>query len=260
MGSCQLLGAAACTSGSGSSPTRKKSSSASTTRGATSCFEPVASKDAAAYVGLSPDSQATQEPCHSAPVYPLPTEGDEQRSRRVERREWTQALRVGRTSGTMWLSRPFAVTLKCGCPGGFQSTSQHRFWVEVAMRTSGFDRPNCSRLSVSPLPLAQGMSNSEACRAVGIIRWTGTRWRYGRTVCSTAGEAVHYPAVCTLKPTKPQHPRYPSLVERTMMRIRRRRLRRSITRAGWWVARSRLRTGWIAYIGVRPRSRGTWRA
>jgi hypothetical protein len=49
LGICLLFGAAACTSGGGSSPTAKTSSSASTTRGATSCFEPVASKDAAAY-------------------------------------------------------------------------------------------------------------------------------------------------------------------------------------------------------------------
>ncbi len=65
--------------------------------------------------------------------------------------------------------------------------------------------------------IGQGMSNSEACRVVGINRRTGTRWRYGRTVRSTAGEAVHYPAVCSLKPTKPRHPRYLSLEERTMI-------------------------------------------
>src|SRR3954469_5284674 len=32
--------------------------------------------------------------------------------------------------------------------------------------------------------IAQGVSNSEACRIVGIHRKTGTRWRYGRTVTS----------------------------------------------------------------------------
>jgi hypothetical protein len=40
-----------------------------------------------------------------------------------------------------------------------------------------------------------GVSNSEACRVVGINRRTGTRWRYGRTILNTAGEPVHYPAV-----------------------------------------------------------------
>jgi hypothetical protein len=30
--------------------------------------------------------------------------------------------------------------------------------------------------------MAQGMSNSQAGRAVGINRRTGTRWRYGRTI------------------------------------------------------------------------------
>jgi hypothetical protein len=53
LGICLLFGEAACTSGAGSSPTAKASSSASTTRGATSCFDRVASKDAGAYAGLS---------------------------------------------------------------------------------------------------------------------------------------------------------------------------------------------------------------
>lgn len=35
--------------------------------------------------------------------------------------------------------------------------------------------------------MAQGMSNSQACRTVGINRRTGTRWRYGRTIRNTAG-------------------------------------------------------------------------
>ncbi len=30
--------------------------------------------------------------------------------------------------------------------------------------------------------IAQGGSNSEACRQVGINRWTGTRWRFGRRI------------------------------------------------------------------------------
>ncbi len=43
--------------------------------------------------------------------------------------------------------------------------------------------------------IAQGVTNSEACRLVGINRRTGTRWRYGRTVVNSAGEALHYPPV-----------------------------------------------------------------
>ena len=43
--------------------------------------------------------------------------------------------------------------------------------------------------------IAQGVTNAEACRIVGINRRTGTRWRYGRTILNTAGEPVHYPAV-----------------------------------------------------------------
>ncbi len=62
--------------------------------------------------------------------------------------------------------------------------------------------------------IAQGVSNSEACRTVGIDRKTGTRWRYGRTVRNKAGESVHYPPVSASEPM-PGHPRYLSLDERT---------------------------------------------
>jgi IS30 family transposase len=64
--------------------------------------------------------------------------------------------------------------------------------------------------------IAQGVSNSEACRVVGINRRTGTRWRYGRTILNTAGESVHYPAVSPIA-AKPRHPRYLSVAERTMI-------------------------------------------
>jgi transposase, IS30 family len=62
--------------------------------------------------------------------------------------------------------------------------------------------------------IRQGVSNAEACRIVGINREKGTRWRYGRTIRNTAGEAVHYPPVRLTAPTAP-HPRYLSLTERT---------------------------------------------
>ncbi|GAA5035546.1 IS30 family transposase [Actinopolymorpha pittospori] len=61
--------------------------------------------------------------------------------------------------------------------------------------------------------IAQGVSNAEACRTVGINRRTGTRWRFGRTILNTVGEAVQYPPVCNPTP-KPRHPRYLSLAER----------------------------------------------
>ena len=60
--------------------------------------------------------------------------------------------------------------------------------------------------------VAQGVSNAEACRIVGINRKTGIRWRYGRTIRNTAGEAVHYLPVRVTAPTAP-HPRYLSLAE-----------------------------------------------
>jgi len=61
--------------------------------------------------------------------------------------------------------------------------------------------------------IAQGISNSEACRLVGIHRKTGVRWRYGRTVVNSAGERLHYPAMKIL-PSRPRSPRYLSELER----------------------------------------------
>jgi transposase, IS30 family len=40
--------------------------------------------------------------------------------------------------------------------------------------------------------VSQGVSNSAACRTVGINRRTGTRWRYGRTVVNRAGVELVY--------------------------------------------------------------------
>jgi len=64
--------------------------------------------------------------------------------------------------------------------------------------------------------IAQGLSNREACRLVGINRRTGTRWRLGRTIGNTAGEAVHYPPMRILTPPK-RHPRYLSLDKRMVI-------------------------------------------
>lgn len=40
--------------------------------------------------------------------------------------------------------------------------------------------------------MSKGVSNSAACRAVGINRRTGTRWRRGRTIINRAGKARTY--------------------------------------------------------------------
>ena len=61
--------------------------------------------------------------------------------------------------------------------------------------------------------IAQGVSNSEACRLVGINRKTGTRWRYGRSVRNSVGEVLHYPPV-KAKEVRPRSPRYLSEHER----------------------------------------------
>ena len=43
--------------------------------------------------------------------------------------------------------------------------------------------------------IAQGFSNSEACRIVGINRRTGKRWRHGRTITTRDGRKLHYAPV-----------------------------------------------------------------
>jgi len=61
--------------------------------------------------------------------------------------------------------------------------------------------------------IAGGVTNSEACRLVGIDRKTGNRWRYGRKVRNSAGALVIYPPVKIIE-AKPRSPRYLSEPER----------------------------------------------
>jgi len=62
--------------------------------------------------------------------------------------------------------------------------------------------------------VSQGVSNSEACRLVGVNRKTGTRWRFGRTILNRAGEPVHYPPVTKTTAPRPRSSRYLSLADR----------------------------------------------
>ena len=43
--------------------------------------------------------------------------------------------------------------------------------------------------------IAQGFTNSEACRIVGINRRTGKRWRHGRSITTRDGRKLHYAPV-----------------------------------------------------------------
>src|SRR5664279_2185656 len=61
--------------------------------------------------------------------------------------------------------------------------------------------------------IAQGVSNSEACRVLEIDRKPGNRWRYGRKVRNSAGALVIYPPV-KITEAKPRSPRYLSEQER----------------------------------------------
>ena len=63
--------------------------------------------------------------------------------------------------------------------------------------------------------ITRGVSNSEACRIVGVNRRTGTRWLYGRTVPGADGSTREYPPVnLTLKPSAPRSNRYLSEEDR----------------------------------------------
>jgi IS30 family transposase len=61
--------------------------------------------------------------------------------------------------------------------------------------------------------IARGVSNTEACRIVGVNRRTGKRWRHGRTITSTSGARLHYPPVIGAR-RREISPRYLSEVER----------------------------------------------
>lgn len=74
--------------------------------------------------------------------------------------------------------------------------------------------------------IAAGISNSEACRLVGVNRRTGTRWRYGRRVVTRAGGVVIYPPVRTDE-RGPRSARY--LSERERVRIA------DLLAAGWTI-------------------------
>jgi transposase, IS30 family len=43
--------------------------------------------------------------------------------------------------------------------------------------------------------ITRGVPSAEACRIVGINTRTGKRWRHGRTITSSSGRRIHYPAV-----------------------------------------------------------------
>jgi transposase, IS30 family len=98
--------------------------------------------------------------------------------------------------------------------GRFQWTSQHPKYWEIAMgrsRTTHQGEALTEKQDKFVRLIAQGVSNSEACRLVGIHRRTGTRWRLGRTILNTSGEPVHYPPVGIAAAPRERHPRYLSL-------------------------------------------------
>jgi IS30 family transposase len=67
-------------------------------------------------------------------------------------------------------------------------TDPNRRW-----KTRG--RPQTGKRDQYVTLLAQGYSNSAACRIVGIDRRTGTRWRYGRMIVNRVGAVLTYPPI-----------------------------------------------------------------
>ena len=66
--------------------------------------------------------------------------------------------------------------------------------------------------------MSQGMSNSRACREVGVNRKTGTRWRHGRTILNSAGRKVRYaPISVSTDPAAAISPRFLSQDERVLI-------------------------------------------
>lgn len=61
--------------------------------------------------------------------------------------------------------------------------------------------------------IARGVPSAEACRIVGVNPRTGKRWRHGRTITSSSGRRLHYPAVINAR-TGDISPRYLSEDER----------------------------------------------
>jgi hypothetical protein len=64
--------------------------------------------------------------------------------------------------------------------------------------------------------IASGVPNAEACLMVGVNRRTGTRCRFGRSVTSSSGRTLHYPAVINTR-KREISPRY--LAEDERVRI-----------------------------------------
>lgn len=65
--------------------------------------------------------------------------------------------------------------------------------------------------------MAQGMSNSAACREVGINRKTGSRWRYGRKVVDRAGNVRHYAPITEVRESDALSERFLSEDERIVI-------------------------------------------
>jgi IS30 family transposase len=61
--------------------------------------------------------------------------------------------------------------------------------------------------------IARGVPSAEACRIVGVNTRTGKRWRHGRTITSSRGRKLHYPAVISTR-TREVSSRYVSEDER----------------------------------------------
>jgi transposase-like protein len=81
--------------------------------------------------------------------------------------------------------------------------------------------PQTAKRELFAALIGRGVSNSQACRIVGINRRTGKRWRHGRTITSSSGRRLHYaPVIDTRK--REISPRFLPEDERVVIGDRRR--------------------------------------
>lgn len=119
-----------------------------------------------------------------------------------------------------WVSR---LELASVSRRGFQWTSQHPEVLEVVMGRArrGSKRPGRARLLEQRRMYAelivQKVSNSEACRILGVNRRTGSRWRYGRHLPGTDGVDRQYAPMIPEPAPRSCSPRYLSDDERDVI-------------------------------------------
>ena len=83
--------------------------------------------------------------------------------------------------------------------GEFQRWSHHSGMGVAMGRGRPSPAPQAAKREQFAALIARGVSNSQACRIVGVNRRTGKRWRHGRTITSSSGRRLHYAPVVDVR-------------------------------------------------------------